>query len=281
MALPKKVLYMFLGGLLALALVFGAALTFAQTGDDDQPEPTLPEEEVTTETEEVPFSGSRGHWRMDGLIDSDEELAEALGISLEELQAARQQVREELIAQAVADGLMTQEQADALLANGSGRLFGRGGHFGFGSNHNGLLAEALGISIEELQAARAEVRAARLAAMVEAGYLTQEQADAILARQAVMTYLDRDALQAAVQSAYEAAVAAALDAGAISQEQADALLEDIENLGGFGMGGFGMQGGMMGGPGGRDHGRGMPGGMGMPGFFQNSQPSVTEPAAGA
>lgn len=277
MALTKKALYMFLGGLLALGLVFGAAAIFAQSGDDDpQAEQTTPEQEDDTLV--VPPAAGKGHWGMGDFTGDDTALAEALGITVDELQAAQQQVREALIGQAVADGLLTQEEADALLANGSGlhRDFGRGGHFGFGGNASELLAEALGITVEELDAARAEVKAAQLAAMVEAGYLTQEQADLMLARQAVENYIDREALQATIQAAYEAAVAQAVEDGAITQEQADALLSSAATMGGFGMRGFDMPGGMMGPHGGRGGHHG-----GMPGFFQNGQTESTTPAAGA
>jgi hypothetical protein len=132
-----------------------------------------------------------------------------------------------------------------------------------------------------LQAAQNEVQAARLAAMVEAGVITQEQADMMAARQAVQDYVDREGLQAAIQSAYEEAVAQALADGVITQEQADALLSNIDNIGGFGGRGFGFDGGPGFGGHGPHGGRGPHGGPGFQGngfapFQNDSQPDTTD-----
>ena len=51
------------------------------------------------------------------------------------------------------------------------------GRFGVGSNHEALLAEALGISEEDLQAAYLKAANAALDQVVEKGLLTQTQAD--------------------------------------------------------------------------------------------------------
>jgi hypothetical protein len=274
-------MYMMFGGLLALALVFGAAATFAAQSDDGEEATTTPEvESGDSEADDTDAADESGTTAAPGYSwgglhglggDDGEALAEALGITVEELETAYAAARTAAIEQAVADGLITQEQADELLAQGGG--FGGRGHYGFiGSQKDEYLAEALGISVEELQAAQAEVLAARLAAMVEAGMTTQEQADLMAARQAVQNYVDQEALQAAVQSEYESAIEAAVDAGAITQEQADQLLEDLENslVPSFGFGGFG------GGPGGHHHGGGFRGG---PGFGIPSLPdSETESA---
>jgi microcystin-dependent protein len=151
-----------------------------------------------------------------------------------------------MIDQAVTDGYLTQAQADALKANTFG--LGRGGHFGGLYDEDQYLADALGISTEDLQAAELEAHAAQLAAAVEAGYLTQEQADIMLARRAAESYLDRDGLQAQMTAAYEAAIAAAVADGAITQAQADALLAQMaaQPWGFGGRGGRGGHGGMRG-----------------------------------
>lgn len=266
MLLQKKLVYMVLGGILALGLVFGAAATFAQTDEDEaEPAESLSQEEGDEET--LPPFGSRDRRgfgnRGPALGDKDEALAEALDITVEELQAAREEVHEARIAEAVAEGLLTQEQADAILENGASLHRGRGFPGGFmGGDQGEALADALDISVEELEAARDEVHAAALADAVEAGILTQEQADMIDARRAVKDYMDVDGLQAAAQAAYEAAVEEALADGVIDQEQADALLSDAgPGLGGFG--GFGPNHGF--GHGGRGHRGGgprFPGGAG-------------------
>jgi polyhydroxyalkanoate synthesis regulator phasin len=178
-----------------------------------------------------------GGSRFDGY---EEALAEALGIDVEELQAAYQAVRETLIQQAVDEGMLTQEQADALLsgerpeapAEGE-RPEGLRGGIGFhaeGADVNALLADELGITVEELQAAQQEAHAAVIAQAVEDGTLTQEEADLMQARSAVQNYV-ADAMAAA----YEDAVQQALTDGAITQAQADLLLENAAQ----GMGGLG------------------------------------------
>jgi hypothetical protein len=132
-----------------------------------------------------------------------------------------------------------------------------GGGWRHGGNSDEYLAAALDITVEELDAAQAEARAAMLADAVTAGTITQEQADLINARETVQSYLDKEALAAsmegldreaaiaATQAAYEAAVAQAVADGAITQVQADALLAQPIGRG------FGGGRGGRGGPGGR------------------------------
>lgn len=254
------------------------------------------------------FHHGRGGQGMGGfLFESDGEmdsyLADALGISVEELQDARVQAKEAAIQQAVDEGLLTEEQADALRESDSlgtfgMRWFGLRMH-GIGtpdpSAYETYLAEALGISVEKLEAARQAAHEAAIQAAIESGDLTQDQADLLLARQALRAVLDRQALtvealgisvdqlqayhddglrmsaileevgmtaaefQEARQAAYEAAVSQAVSDGVITQDQADAL----QSGGAFGNGGFGGCEGMGGGRGGRGGGmRGFPGGGG-------------------
>jgi hypothetical protein len=255
MVLQKKFIYMVLGGMLALALAFAGAAAFAQTDDNgaNSGDSTQSEEVTPPQLNGRPdFDGARG--------DDGAALADALGITVEELQAAQAEARTAAIEQAVEDGLLTQEQADELLA-GNGR-FGRG--VAMGMKHE-YLADALGITVAELQAAQQTVQAQRLADMVESGAITQEQADLMAAQQAVSSYIDREALQATLQAAYEDAIDQALDDGAITQAQADALLSNMPTFGGRGFGDFGF-----GGHGGRHHGPG--GGEFAP--FQNQQQSA-------
>ena len=86
---------------------------------------------------------------------------------------------------------------------------------------NEHLAEALGISITELEAAQAKARDTVIAEAVEAGTITQEQADLMSAREAVSAYI-----QDAMTKAYGEAVEQALADGVITQAQADLLLEN-------------------------------------------------------
>jgi hypothetical protein len=222
MELGKRVLYMAFGAMLALGIAIGGIAVFAQ--DDDSAEVT-PAPEVEAESDVVPLPGFRSQReRIDGLRGDDEErLAAALGITVEELAAAEDEAYAAAIDQAVAEGLLTEAQAEQLL-EGNGRFR----HPFIGSaDREALLADALGISVEQLQSAMAEVRAARLAELVESGALTQEQADLMAARAAVQDYVDQEALAETLQNAYEAAVDAALADGAITAAQAEQLLENM------------------------------------------------------
>jgi len=240
------------GGLMVMVLALGALTAFAQTEDDPEPTPTTPltEEGMDEATDNVTPSNRNG--RSHGLGVSTEALAEALGITVEELTVAEETAHAAAIAQAVTDGLITQEEADELFANG-GR--GRGYHFGY--DKNTYLADALGITVEELEAARLDVYTAQLAELVGAGTITQEEADLILAQKAVQNYVDDDAYQSAVQSIYADAVAQALADGVITQAQADELLATMstQTFRFPGAGGHGGGGGHRG-----HHGRGGPGG---------------------
>lgn len=203
---------------------------------------------------------------------TDTYLADALGVTVDELTSAYTAAREAAIDQAVADGTLTQEQADSL-NSGTGHLDGRGlGHLGLSADEQqALLAEELGVTVDELQAARTTANDARLAAAVEAGQITQEQADEMKAQEAFRQYLSQADVQTQLQSAYTAVVQGAVDAGVITQKQADTILSNMENS----VPGFGHFGGMLG-RGGRHGGRGGFGGM----HEFRSTPDSTAPSGG-
>lgn len=228
--------------------------------------------------------------------EHSQHLADALGISADELDAAQAAVAEAAVAQAVEDGLITQEQADRMAERagdfgGPRPMMGGHGRGGLvsGIDHEALLADELGISVDEVQAAQEEARQAGIDQAVADGYLTAEEADLMQAEHAFRAYfdheaimeevlglsmdelkaareegvsirdliaeqgLDRDAIHEAMQSAHEEAVARAVEEGVITQEQADALTHGD---------GFGRGGGPFPGRGGRGgHGMG-PGGFG-------------------
>ncbi|HNT75202.1 MAG TPA: hypothetical protein PKH77_09305 [Anaerolineae bacterium] len=223
-----------------------------------------------------------------GDIDYGQLLADALGITVEELETATQTARDAALDQAVAQGLITEDQANQMKVWGGNRggiRLGRGNKDVAEANtidEQALLADALGITVEQLQAARETANQVAIAQAVEQGLITQEEADAMQARKAVKSYLDRDALlakalgmtteelQAAyaegktltdlmtakgldaatvrekLQATYSEALAQAVTDGVITQEQADAMKSERR---GFGL----MPGGMPGnrGPGGR------------------------------
>lgn len=169
------------------------------------------------------------------------------------------------------------------------KAYGRGGmgmHLDFGmrggmmGDHQAYLAEALGITVEELQAAQEKAHAAMIAQAVEDGVITQEQADLMAAGQAFRAYMaDADA-----QSMTDA-LAAAVEAGAITQEQADLLTEQMGQMGRGGMFGGLMERGMRM-FGNRDGGMFNRGGRGdfhhhgMPGMPWNDGESDTTPQRG-
>ena len=243
----RKMLALLLGGILALGLMAGAVTTFAQT-EEPTPTPTVPEAATPPTTPEATTPSLRGGSRLG---DDDEALAAALGITVEELDAAEEAGRIALIDQAVADGHLTAEEGEALKA--SGDRLRHSSQYGYDKDE--FLADALGITVDELNAAQLTAYQTQVAAAVAAGTITQEEADLLLARKAAQNYLDTDGLNAAVLAAYEDALAEAVAAGDITQAQADALLAQLQTQSfdfGFG-GGHGRGhggGGRRGGPGG-------------------------------
>jgi polyhydroxyalkanoate synthesis regulator phasin len=193
----------------------------------------------------------RGRGPGGGYIN--EELATALGITVDELTAAQQKAQAVVLDQAVEKGLITKTQADQLKANGS--LHMRGLLNPSDLQANGIdyeteLATALGITVEKLQAAYTQAFNAHVDQAVSAGTLTQEQADLMKGQNAL--YADQS-FRASMKSAYEAAVAQAVKDGVITQAQADLILKNTSAAGfdGFkGLMGKPSMGGFEGGHGG-------------------------------
>jgi NACalpha-BTF3-like transcription factor len=250
------------GALGLTAVTFAPQVSLAQSSDTTTTQPAQPGQSaqlgqspleqmgqpaVPVAGQRSPQGGPLGERGPGGApVDNnhDELLADALGITVEELTAAQATAQEAGLAQAVEEGLLTQEEADAILANTADGGHGPGGHFmGRGADGEQLLADALGITVEELEAAEEAAFAAGLEQAVADGTITQEQADTMTAQHAFRTYAAEQA-----QTAYTEELAAAVAAGAITQEQADLL---SSTQGQFG------RGGMKGGRGG--HGFGMPG----------------------
>ncbi len=242
----KKWLYMAIGGVAALALVFGAVCVLFDTGVASAASAVrsvVGSEYSRWDSRTLMLNGMEMGWLGNGdspLGNYEEALAVALGITVEELRAAYEKAFAAAIEGALDEGLLTQEQADNLL---SGERFGfhrRLGFRGFSGDMNEHLAEALGISVAELEAAQAKARDTVIAEAVEAGTITQEQADLMNARGALSTYV-----QEAMTKAYGEAIEQALADGVITQAQADLLLENgtmgFRGPGGFfGFGGRGM-----------------------------------------
>lgn len=158
-------------------------------------------------------------------------LAEALGISVDELEAAFEAVHTKIINEAVSDGLITEEQANDMLENtppvGS-RHMRFPGHFMRGEDFNTLLAEELGIDAETLNAAFQEVQVTMLEQALADGKITQDEFEMSQLRMKMNPYFEE-----AFSEAYQNAIAAALEDGTITEEQAELLQE---NGGRFGPG---------------------------------------------
>ena len=166
-------------------------------------------------------------------------IASKLGVDREALDSAEKEAHQEVIEQAVEDGLITQDQADRMLSRledgfDFGRMGGLGGRRGgwMGGFKGGLpcnqewLAEQLDMTVDELQAE------------LEAGKTVAELAEE--------KGVDLDAAHI---DAMKDRIEQAVEDGTLSQEQADWMLQGLEQ--GFMPGrrgfGFGGRGGHFGG----------------------------------
>lgn len=231
----KKIVTMVVLGVLALGVAFGSVAYQSASAQTN----TTPDAQVSTDAATTALPAKDGLRGVD-----DAYLAEALGITVDELNAAYQKAQDTGLAQAVEQGLITQAQADQIKASGRGLKFGdrRGGLIDLSSiDFQALLADALGITVDELNAAHLQAQSARLDQAVADGKLTQEQADLIKGRQAL--FADAN-FQASMKSAFESSVAQAVTDGVITQAQADQILAEnnargsgMDFLGGHGFGG--------------------------------------------
>ena len=223
----KKWLYLILGGIGALVIVFGAGFISVQAVGAS------------------PLILGEGPGRPgDPSGEYAEALAEALGISVDELHTAQESVHDARFAEAVESGMITEEQV-AQFADHQRSGYPIRGRF-MGEEFMTALAEELGISLEELERAQAQVQEDFIAQGVQEGVISTDQVEMIKARNAVRAYM-RDGLHDAMESAIERALAD----GAISSDQADLLRDRME-------GGFPDRGVFKGDPG--YFGKPMPGG---------------------
>ncbi|MCG3208681.1 MAG: hypothetical protein FOGNACKC_02293 [Anaerolineae bacterium] len=139
-----------------------------------------------------------------GISSYESRLATALNISVADLQTAQEKARTTAIERAVEQGQITQAQADRILLTGPFGLwsasFFRPPHLGdvpgrFGNAPDDLAA-ALGISESELLAADQSAETAGVQEALDAGLIAQAQADSLLARIRLKSYVNRDAMLA-------------------------------------------------------------------------------------
>jgi len=167
-----------------------------------------------------------------------EDLANALGISVDELNQAYQEATNAALDEAVKAGLITQAQADQLRSQGFAFPFGArwmGWLQANGIDFDALLAESLGITVDKLKEAYLQAYNTAVDRAVSEGRLTQEQGDLLKGRYALFS---SDSFRSAMQSAFEAAVKKAVEEGVISQAQADLILKYWNSRGFPGFGGF-------------------------------------------
>jgi hypothetical protein len=207
---------------------------------------------------------------------TDQGLATALGIDVTRLQAAYQTATAAALKQAVAAGLITQAQADQFTARGDVLRGpeGAGWLTANGIDYNSLLANALGISVDKLQAAYTQAFSANVASAVQNGYMTQAQADLAKAQFALA---NSTKFQSNLQAAYKAAVQQAVTDGTITQSQADQILKSSNGLGFPGLGGLGGFDGFGGGRGFGPHG--FPGGVAPSNPNNSTNPTPAAPTA--
>lgn len=174
---------------------------------------------------------------------SDEDLAAALGISVEDLTAAVEKAFTSAVDAALEAETITASQAETLKAGNANfrslyRYLGEAELAEF--NKDIYLAEALGITEEDLAAAFAAVKQARVDQLVADGTITQEEADLQAAYQALR---ESTTFEASMKQAMTEAINAEVQAGTLTQAQADLLIANLDEMPmGFGMGMHGMRG---------------------------------------
>lgn len=170
-----------LGGGIALAIAAGAFFFVAPTSAADDALSTV---SALVTGEEVNRRGQRGRDGFGGRGGDQTALAEALNITVEALDAAKEEVKAAKVDAAVEAGIITADEAAEIEA-GEARLSKRTlSEAGFEFDSEAAMAEALGITVEDLEAAQEQVKADKVAALVEEGVITQEEADDILSGEA-------------------------------------------------------------------------------------------------
>ena len=216
--------------LFAVILVLGGialgVMAFTSSGISIDRVSALDNEGDDPDVPPMPFHGKGGfrgfpggrHGALWGGLDYDSFLADALGITVQELQDAYGEASAAMLDEAVAQGYLTEEQAELIEARNALMDY---------IDHDELFAEALGVSVEDLEEAR--------------------ESDKSLSDLFDELGLEPEGVRDAMQAVYEEAVQEAVGAGVITQSQADQILD---GQGGFpmfgGRGGFGDRGGFFG-----------------------------------
>ncbi|MCB2178781.1 hypothetical protein KQH61_05155 [bacterium] len=156
---------------------------------------------------------------QDGVSDFSEALAEVLGMDADTLQVEIKTAKEETLSQAIADGILTQEQANAYLS-----LSSSNGSLGFkirGVDFEPYLADTLDFSVNALQTAQHQAASLMIDQAYENGSISQEEYERLQFRSTMSLYFEK-----AYSSADQNAIDAALADGAITEAQAELLLSN-------------------------------------------------------
>ena len=181
--------------LAVFVMAIGAVGVFAQTDDAASADEAAVVDPV--------FHGrGRGGFPHGSDGDRQADLAEALGITVEELQAAQQEARASRISQLVEDGTLTLDQANLMLALDALKQNG---------DRSALMADVLGLTVEEFEEAREDGRLRDLLANITPAEM-QEKA----------------------QEAFEEALQQAVADNVITADQADLVREHMGEGFGFG-----------------------------------------------
>ncbi len=219
-------------GLLSLSLI--AVMVLAAFGspqvasaDEVPPTPTSTTPSVLQPYMDQALASALGITveELQALQDSGETLwtyAQSLGWSFEDLQTLLSNVREAAVEAAVADGVLTSEQAEWILSRASGGPMyagadaaGQGAMASLGDNvlqpyMDQALADVLGITAEELQAL--------------------QDAGISLGMYAQSLGMSKEDLQALLANVRETAIDAAVADGALTPEQADHILSHATGM---------------------------------------------------
>lgn len=228
----KWIIGIALAGLLAL----GSTVVYAAAPTQDTPATPAAVDEAETATLEWAPGDRIQFFAAKPLAMHDDLLANSLGITTDELADARQQAYTAALADAVEQGVITQDQADRFQDEEGMGLFLLKDSYDR-ADADAFLAEALGITAEELQSARDNA----ITKGVEAGLLTEEEGKALQVRKLVAD---------AMSEARTEAIGQAVEQGLLTQEEADEMLAHpvvagLELGGRMGMHGHFMGGGLV------------------------------------
>jgi len=176
-------------GVLAAGLGAAAFFGVQSVAAQDDPPPDAPPQRIVDPTQGKAYKDA-----------FDRAMADELGISVDNLLAAREAAKEAALDALVEDGTISQEQADAFRERQA--LLER-----IRKERDTILADQLGISVEDLQAAREEGQTIR--------DLAQEQGLNLLE------------FQINVETAFENRILELVDQGVITEQQARGLLNRV------------------------------------------------------